>query len=143
MKRRRISIVVAVFFIACVLLAGPANWLYQQIVYANEQKKAAAVVESLAERRPEDVEPEPWETASGWAITAYHNVCFSRSHVTLLEMKRFRSDVKAEFATGIDLATIDWIWRRLAQTGPHGKQYVERFEPQFREQMAAHLKSAQ
>lgn len=30
-----------------------------------------------------------WDDATGWAITAYHNICFSAEHVPLESLKRY------------------------------------------------------
>ena len=38
----------------------------------------------------------------------------------------------AERPCGADLQSIDWMWERLAETGPHGQRYVEKFEPEYR-----------
>ena len=100
--------------------------------YSRYQRAGAVVVESLAGRRPANVSQKTWDDATGWAITAYHNVCFSEGHVPLPELHAFIRDVDAKFDGPVDLNTVDWIWTRLASTGRHGKQYAERFEPQYR-----------
>ena len=70
-----------------------------------------------------------------WAGIAYANVCFSEGHVTLDALKSFVKDVEAKFKGPVDLSTVDWLWERLAATGPHGKQYRERFEPAYLEEV--------
>ena len=69
--------------------------------------------------------------------TAYHNVCFSPEHVTLAELKRFTADTQPKVAAKVDIQTLDWIWERLAETGPAGDKYVQKFGPVYREQVAA------
>ncbi len=140
MKRRRAWLLLALLALAGVFLARPSKRFVDQWIYAQHRQKAADLVETLPNRRPSHVAPKAWEIASGWAVTAYRNVCFSPEHVSLSELKRFKADLEHEVAKDVDLETIDWIWRRLEDTGPHGKRYVERFEPQFREHMAAQLK---
>ena len=92
----------------------------------------ADMLVSLRSRRPESVSAKQWEYAVGWAVTAFHNVCFSEEHVTYDELVRFNHDVRKELEGEVSLQAIDWVWARLAQTGPHGEQYVKRFEPQYR-----------
>ena len=117
-----------------ILLVGPfAIQLGQLFNYARHRRAAAETVESLSESRPPGVSARTWDDATGWATTAYHNVCFSDDHVQLSELKKFAADIEQRCAGDVDLSTIDWIWKRLAETGPHGKQYVARFEPAYRE----------
>ena len=115
------------------------SWFVDNVIYAQHRRKAAGLIETLPKRRPADVSPETWEIASTWAVTAFHNVCFSPECVSLSELKRFTADLERELAKNVDLETIDWIWRRLEDTGPTGKRYVERFETLFRAHMAAQL----
>ena len=86
----------------------------------------------LAERRPESVPTKTWEDAAGWAKTAYHNVCYSERHVRFEELVRFNHDARVKFSGAVDLQSIDWVWERLAETGPHGQRYVEKFESEYR-----------
>jgi hypothetical protein len=101
-------------------------------VYARERTAAHDVVFQLREQCPQNVSAEAWEVATSWAITAYANVCFSEDHVSIEELRRFRNDTEKRLAGKVDLVTIDWIWQRLGETGPHGKHYRQRFEPQYR-----------
>jgi hypothetical protein len=57
--------------------------------------------------------------------------------VSLEELRRFNADVAERLRGPVDLGTVDWVWERLGQTGPHGQRYRERFEPQYREGVAA------
>ena len=45
-------------------------------------------------------------------------MCFSESHVTLSELKKVSADIEQRCAGDVNLETIDWIWKRLAETGP-------------------------
>ena len=128
MKRQDTLLLLAVLAIAGVCLAIPAKWLVDNLIWSYHQRKTHDLVNSLEHRRPSDVEPETWEAASGWTSNAYANICFSPDAVSLSELKRFTADLERELGKQVDLETTAWIWRRLAQTGPHGKQYVDRFE---------------
>lgn len=127
-----VTVVLAAVFLGVALLAFRVWPLY---VYAQERTAAYEVVVQLPDRRPESVDAKVWEVATSWAITAYANVCFSEGHVPIDELRRFRVDVEKRLAGDVDLATIDWLWQRLAETGPHGQQYRQRFEPQYRENL--------
>ena len=101
--------------------------------YAQEQHAMRDLVEQLPNRRPPGVSVAAWDVATGWAITACGNVCFSEGYVPIDELRRFRVDVEKRLKAEVDLTTIDWIWQRLGETGPHGQQYRKRFEPEYRE----------
>jgi len=92
--------------------------------------------DSIRDLKPSNqasVSPAVWECASDWTITAYGNICFSPEHVETAEMYRLRDELNGKLGGFIDLDTLIWIWDRLAKTGPHGKQYIERYRPQFLE----------
>jgi hypothetical protein len=138
---RRVQSLVVIGVLAAVSLgiALLAFRAWSLFVYAHERSEAYDLVAQLPERRPEKVDTEAWEVATSWAITAYANVCFSAEHVPIDELRRFRVDVEKRLAADVDLMTIDWIWQRLAETGSHGQQYRNRFEPIYREEVYAAL----
>ena len=103
--------------------------------YARQRAAGAELIESLRDRRPAAVPKATWDNAMAWAITAYHNVCFSDEHVTYKELVRFTHDARIKLAEHGGLESVDWVWARLGRTGPHGKQYVAKFEPVYREQV--------
>lgn len=100
--------------------------------YPRHQSRGARLLETLNVRCPPNVSPKTWEDATGWAITAYHNICFNANHTSLHELDSFIADTEERLDGAVDLATIDWIWERLAATGPHGQKYAGRFLPQYR-----------
>ena len=69
----------------------------------------------------------------GRVVTAYGNICFSPEHTVTVEMYRLRDDLDKKLASGVHLDTLKWIWNRLGKTGPHGKRYIERHSPSFRD----------
>jgi len=117
--------------ITCVVPLGVR--VYQVFAYAHEQRAAQRAIDQLCVRRPMGVNADTWEFASDWANTAYCNICFSPEHVSHDELRRFRADLEDRLRRPIDLGTIDWVWNRLGKTGPHGRSYQRRFEPQYRE----------
>lgn len=107
------------------------------ITYAQDRNAANELICQLGDRRPPNVDAETWEMASTWASIAYVNVCCCYEQVSHEELRRFRADLEKKVQGPVDLATIDWLWNRLGQTGPHGRNYQERFEPQYRENLEA------
>ena len=133
MLRRKFNTWFVCALASVLLLAAPiAVRLWQLISYGRQQRNGADMLVPLRSRRPEAVSAKTWEHATSWAVTAYHNVCFSEEHVTYDELVRFNHDVRKELEGEVSLQSIDWVWSRLAQTGPHGERYVKRFEPQYR-----------
>ena len=100
--------------------------------YPRWQRRGASIVESLRSRRPANVPAKTWDDATSWAVTAYHNICFSAEHVSLESLKDFIDDAEDELAGPIDLDSVDWVWSRLSECSPLGEQYRDRFEPQYR-----------
>jgi hypothetical protein len=92
-----------------------------------------AQIRNLRPTQPNAIDPRVWECAHGWVVTAYCNICFSPEHTATPEMYRLQADLEERLQGEIDLETLKWIWRRLGETGPHGKQYTDRFGPAFRE----------
>jgi hypothetical protein len=102
-------------------------------MYAQEKKAIRVALDELQrDRRPEKVDVEVWKAATSSTITAYENICFCESTVPIGELKRFRADIDERLTGHVDLSTTDWIWQRLAETGPHGRLYRKKFEPEYR-----------
>lgn len=133
MTRRKLLILASCALIPVVAIVAPVGWrVWRLLAYARQRTIGAELIESLRNRRPEGVPNPTWEEATGWAITAYANVCFSEEHVTFDELVRFNHDARMELAGDVNMQTIDWVWARLAKTGPHGQRYVDKFEPEYR-----------
>ena len=132
MTRRTSMLLLAFALIGILAIAAPVGLGFWPLVsYARQRRIGAELIGSLIERRPVTVPKKTWDDATGWAITAYHNVCFSETHVTLDELVRFNHDARIKLAENIDLHSIDWVWKRLAETGPHGQRYFDKFSPEY------------
>jgi hypothetical protein len=105
-------------------------------VFAHYAAKGRAAIENMGARRPENVTPRAWETATTWGSIAYCNICFSSEHVSIAEMKRVVADLEAQSQNDVNLSTWTWVWERLKATGPHGKQYYAKFWPQYHRDLA-------
>lgn len=125
-------LLMAFALIGVLAIAVPVGLRFWRLVsYARQQRIGAELIGALDERCPETVPKKTWDDATGWAITAYHNVCFSETHVTFDELVRFNHDARMKLAGNVDLHSIDWVWKRLAETGPHGQRYFDKFEPEY------------
>jgi hypothetical protein len=119
--------------IATALLAPFLAWfaapLARIIEFQRVQRRMDAVIRNLRPSPLRNVNPTVWDCAHSITITAYVNICFGPGHVSTAEMYRLRDDLDRKFRDEIDLDTLVWIWERLAETGPHGRDYVARHNP--------------
>lgn len=90
---------------------------------------------SIINLQPTDpnIKPAVWDCARSWTLKAYSNVTNSPDLVSTTEMYRLRDDLGRRLEGDIDLDTLAWLWDRLAETGHFGKEYNDRFRPQFEE----------
>lgn len=91
------------------------------------------LIDAWSEKRPSDVPPKAWEHATDWTKNAFDNIFFSPSDTSFSELEKFRADLEVKLKEKANLETVDWIWKRLAETGPHGKRYVEQYQSRYRE----------
>ncbi|WP_145367514.1 hypothetical protein [Maioricimonas rarisocia] len=116
--------------------------IYEVLRFAALYRECSAYAETLKSSRPDDVPPEVWDEENFGVGTALANVCFSTHHVPLAEMELFTADFRQQMSEPIDLTTIDWLWKRLADTGAHGEQYVGKWRPVWEESVSAARESA-
>lgn len=130
-------------FLAGVLVlaligAAKGREIYEVLRFRTLYRECERELETLKQSRPSDISPERWSEENFGIGTAFANVCFSTNHVPLDEMERLTVDLR-ERITGqpIDLTTIDWVWDRLAATGPHGEQYVGKWRTAWQKSATA------
>ena len=128
---KTLFVVVTVAGCLMLLLLPVANY----VAWRGYHIKGSDLIASMDSRRPSTVSPREWEVVHFWIGVAFANVCFSPDHVSLAELKRFNNDLDSKLQGKVDLNTVDWIWERLASTGPQGAGYVERFMPQYRDEL--------
>ena len=133
--RRIVGVTLAVAIAILVGAGGRAYWLRLRTWHAfvDERNQMEALLRQKREPCPAGVEPRHWEAA--WEITynALGNVCFSPERVTVREMQRLRGDMERKAAETGPLDFLRWLWNRLAQTGPRGREYIERMTPLLEE----------
>jgi hypothetical protein len=100
-------------------------------LFVQERNKIDELIKSWAKRPPPGVE-ERWSGAWEIAYNGFGNVCCTPEHVSLAEMYRLKADVQAKMREPATMASVRWFWNRLAETGPHGKQYIEQMTPGYK-----------
>ncbi len=132
--RRRILLTCLIFGIPLLLLPGLIRF-WKLKAYQIQFKSTRQLLDTIERSRPPDVDQKTWDAATGWAFTAYCNVCFSETHVPLTECRELHGDLKERMEQGIDLRTIDWFWARMKRASPHGQRYITKWEPAFRHEV--------
>lgn len=119
-----------------IITAGISAWFVARAIplirYNHRSQGINEKIKALAGRRPANVSPELWQECVAWASIAEGNICFSEKHASYETMCRFERQLDEKLKNDIDLATIEWIGDRLAETGPHGQQYMAKWREQWK-----------
>jgi hypothetical protein len=119
-----------------VVKVGLSVWRFK--TYQSELSQLRQTLEPWRQNTPPAVNAHAWGEAAGFVTqTAVGNICFTPDYVSHDEVRRLRQDVEAKMAEGpASVETLDWLWRRLAQTGPSGVKYTTQFQPMWDEMKA-------
>jgi len=132
---RRVSIAGALAIVAgtAVLLGLCVVPVERHMEWVRLSRQIDTSIRYLKPSQPNPATAATWDCAHGWVFTAYCNVCSSPGKPGTAEMYRLRDDLDARLKGPHDLKTLRWIWDRLGETSPYGKQYTERYGPRFRD----------
>jgi hypothetical protein len=123
-----------------VVIAIVSIWIASVLIPAFRYTRGAQRINdkivSLMERRPREVDATPWNQCVTWASIAHCNICFSEGHTSFMEMSRFELELDERLQRDVRPDTIRWIFERLAQTGPTGQRYIQRFKDDWSESLA-------
>ncbi len=124
-----------------ILAVGMVAWFAWTAIplmrYNQRSSRINEKITSLRAQRPPDVRADLWDECIAWASIAHCNICFSEEDATYEAMCRFEQQLDEKLQEDVDLTTIVWIGERLAETGPHGQQYMKKWRKQW-EQMIQH-----
>ena len=115
----------------CALITVAIWWPSESF---RESVKLRAVIESLAKRRPPNMEPRQWESAVAWTINLDANSLTYRADASSIRSLREQLELKLE--SNIDMETITWIWDSYAELCTSGKRY-QRFRQLMLDEIAA------
>lgn len=126
-----------------LLLVLAATWLYvTQIrpleLYRGKNRQIADRFRALENQPPDGIDSHVWKEMVTITNIGFGNVFFSPTHASYAELLRFETDLDEKLRTDkpMTVETLRWVWKRLADTGPHGKQYSERMIELFEERAA-------
>lgn len=126
------SLLVVIAALALISLTATGTWLTYRYSVWREFKSEMERIETVVETwraPPADADPARWEAAWQTAYNAVGNVCFTPEHITREELTCLREDVERQDQLPLSFDTLAWLWSRLAQTGPHGQEYITRMQP--------------
>lgn len=125
------------------LLVLATAWLYVAKIrplelYHWKNRQIADRFRALENQPPDGMQPHAWQEMVRITNIGFGNVFFSPTHASYAELLRFDTDLDEKLHTDqpLSVATLRWVWKRLADTGPHGKRYSERMIELFEEQAA-------
>ena len=135
MKRQQQSL-----YLGCLILVivgvGFLVWIASNAVpqmrYNQRSHRINEKIIALRERQPPNVSERLWTECVAWASIAHCNICFSEGHTSYEAMCRFEEQLDEKLQGEVDLDTIEWIGERLAETGPHGRQYMNKWREQWK-----------
>lgn len=104
-------------------------------LFRAEYGEMEELLQRWGEMTPEGMNKRAWEWAFTTTYNGFGNVCFSPENVSLEEMRRLNSDLQRKLQEPPSLEALEWIWNRLGETGPRGRQYIEQKRPLFLEAM--------
>lgn len=133
----RLYRLIALTALAAIMLAlvRPALFVWNLHVYGQKSHHIRALIMSLRDQRPSDIPDHAWEEGINWTVTAHCNVCFSPDHASFENMCIYGQQLEEKLQGKIDASTLEWVWDRLAETGPQGKRYTDQFRGQFKESL--------
>lgn len=119
-----------VLFVAVmgVVLWWPAQTIFRARRYNATRDRIQKKINVLRFQLPTEVSEEVWDGTVSWGCIAFGNICATESHTSYEEMCHLECDLDAKLAGPIDIAFFEWLWSRLAETGPHGAGYVSRIK---------------
>jgi hypothetical protein len=141
------NLFLALLFPVALLLIGAASVVTPLILrYIAWQKFNAETerIEIILEgwrAPPAHANPVDWEAAWGTLYNALGNVCFTPEHISARELARLREDVERKNQEPVTFETLEWLWWRLGQTGPHGNEYITQMQPMWEERKERYVES--
>ena len=125
------GVVAALMMVFCV--GNVAIKVNQQQAFFREHHRIADALRSLKDRRPAGANRRGWGEGIGWTVTAHCNIFFAPSPDTYDAMSRFGRALDEKVQGEVDVNAIEWLWDRLAESGPDGKRYTDNFRSSMRE----------
>ncbi len=122
-----LGIAVVLLLTGAILVGWIGTNVYQVRQFNKTYNELETIVESW-EPPPSDIDANRWREVYGWTRQALVNCCTHPSYCSHEELSRLLEEVRRADQTPHTLERIDWLWYRIAETGPTGKRYIDRFQ---------------
>ena len=119
----RWALLLLLIAMACALVDPVSQWRSQRR-YNHKSGQIQEKINTLRSQKPDSISEEMWNECLDWAGIAHVNICFSERHAPYEALCRFEKQLDEKLKQQIDLSTIEWIGKRLEETGPHGHRYM-------------------
>ncbi|HUQ67995.1 MAG TPA: hypothetical protein VM165_00640 [Planctomycetaceae bacterium] len=119
--------------VCAVFLAGYGLFLRRIVEPRRQADAVERHLESLAQRRPQEVSPQQWESAVAWTLNLHGNSLL-RFQADGPTISRFEQRLSEKLSGDVDLTTILWIWDEYAALCPGGASY-QRFRSMMIEEI--------
>jgi len=128
-------LVLAVVAVLCVFFAG-YGWFHRSFITPRRHSDSIhRMIESLVNRRPDDMTQAQWGSAVAWTLNLHSNSLLSLD-ADASTIAAFETRLEGRLAGDVDMQTIHWIWDEYADLCPHGAGY-QRFKAQMLEEIDA------
>ena len=111
-----------------ILVIGYFIWVACHIIpvmrYNRQSSRINHKIFALVARKPDGINTRMWEECVAWASIAHGNICFSEQHASYQAVQKFEKQLDEKPKAEVDLSTIEWIGKRLEETGPNGHRYM-------------------
>ena len=131
MSRGQISIGRSLVLIASLCFVFYLCFATETARFRRIHERMTLELEYVAAKAPDGVPRSDWNEAVMVTQIACSNVCFSPQHIEISQFQRFCDELQKRREECVTFRTLNWIWSRLAQTGPHGTRYVQRNKMRF------------
>lgn len=132
-QKKRWTVTIATLL--CLMATGV--WVRARVIppiqFAQEHNQVVLALRELQYGETVGKGHAQWNQAIELLIGGFNNVYFSLSHVSLGEIHSFRKDLSSRLH-GEDYRsteTLVWVWKRIGDSGELGKEYVNRYQPDF------------
>lgn len=106
--------------------------VFNLYTFAAERDQGRELIDKLRMQRPANVNKEGWENSVSWLQTGYYNVFSSVDNPTKKHLTCYISELESELSHTISSNTVGILWARLSCAGPFGREYIAKFDPDFR-----------
>jgi len=116
--------------------------LFRLYRFAEQRERGVVLIEDLRVQRPREYDYESWDNSVSWLRTAYLNIFSSIDNPTSHRLNRYVDEMERELTHPTRSKTIERLWTRLGSTGTFGRDYISKFDTEFRRSLSTEAGTA-